>query len=245
MQRRLMCALVIAGIGLRIAQWLAEQPIWHDEWYLLHNVEQKNAHQLMGPLQKEQGAPPLFLLTLRGVYLLFGESRIALRAPALVAGSISLILFAIIAWKSIGSTPSLLIVAIRAFSDRMIWHAAEIKPYSVDVFFACEILFCAIVLRPRWRLACLAICGAVGMWASYATPFVFFGAMIALIPQKRTQWIGWLLAASVGAASFAAMYFLVARHQQTAGLTSSWIDDFVPWVKPLWLVPVAWAAKML
>ena len=58
---RLMLVAVVLGIGLRLRQYLAQQPYWHDEAMLVLNIFDKDASGLLGPLDSAQAAPPGFM----------------------------------------------------------------------------------------------------------------------------------------------------------------------------------------
>jgi hypothetical protein len=244
---RALVVAVVAGILFRLAQWLSGHPVWHDEWMLLWNVEHKTAAELMGRLEMNQGAPPLYLLMLRGLYVVFGESQIALRLPAVVAGSGALVVMGLLCRRLVGGPGAVLAVAAMALSDRMIWHAAEIKPYSIDVLVALSLAYAAVTLSGMSRVVALAGIAAVGMWVSYATVFAFAGVMLAMVPDVRRDWRGtlrWLACCAVAGASFLAVYFLVARGQRTAHLEAAWEHEYVPWGQA-WLIPFWFVRRTL
>ena len=78
-------ALVILSIGCRVRLSWVSQSFWYDESYLLLNIQSKNYSELIGRLDHQQAAPPIFLWTLRVLYLRFGLSEWALRLPAAIA----------------------------------------------------------------------------------------------------------------------------------------------------------------
>ena len=69
---------VIAGIALRLVQYLWRRSFWHDEAYQVLNVMTLPYRQLVGSLPHAQSAPPLFLRT--GPPLIGG--RRCVRAPS-------------------------------------------------------------------------------------------------------------------------------------------------------------------
>src|SRR6478609_608594 len=78
-QRALLLLVVIGGIVCRIAQYLANPSLWHDEALVVLNVMDKSATQLFGQLDYAQAAPPLFLLAERGLWLATHNPDYALR----------------------------------------------------------------------------------------------------------------------------------------------------------------------
>ena len=66
----------------------------------LLNVFGKHAQELLGPLNDEQAAPPLFLLLLRGLYVAGGRAEWLMRMPAFIAGLLALSLAALFSTRS-------------------------------------------------------------------------------------------------------------------------------------------------
>lgn len=249
--RWLMPAIVLAGVICRVAQYLSNRSYWEDESFIVINLKYKTARELMGQLADlgpAQAAPPLWLLFQRAIVLLFGTNEFALRALALVAGVVGLLLMAVLARRVLPPLAAVFAVAIYAFSDRLIWHATEVKPYSIDAFFATLLLFIAIGVNrpPIIRLLLASLVAAVGVWWSYPVVFVYAGVSLALLPAI---WAGPNrgrgLAAFVGGgamivASFAVVFFTIIRDQDHSDLHEYW-DKYLPnYDKPLsipfWLI---------
>jgi len=93
-----------------------------------------------GKLLHHEAAPPLFLVLEKLSVRVFGDSELALRGPVLILGCLSLALFAQAAPRILSSWPATLAVGLFAFSDRLIWHAIEAKPYAVDVLVAVTVI---------------------------------------------------------------------------------------------------------
>lgn len=199
-------AAVLVGVGLRMAQYGANVPLWHDEATLVFNIVEKDAAELMGPLDAypdaPQASPPLFLLTERGVYERWGESRLALRALPLLSGVLALGAFALLARRMFSPATAVFLALLFALSDHLIWHATEVKQYSGDVLVACVLLLMALRRPPQAggspaagprgredadagaaigpvRFALCALLASMCMWFSHATVFVFAGIGLA------------------------------------------------------------------
>src|SRR5205085_12273531 len=78
-QRALLLLVVLVGILCRVAQYMANPSLWHDEALVALNVMDRSAGQLLGPLDYAQAAPPLFLLAERGMWVITGNPDFALR----------------------------------------------------------------------------------------------------------------------------------------------------------------------
>jgi len=247
----LLAAAILLGVGLRLKHYFARHAYWHDEASLVLNIFEKNAKQLLGPLDLAQAAAPGFLLLERGVYVLLGRSELAMRLPPLLASLAGIAIFSWLAWRLLasgnergGSRIALLVIVLWSCAERLIWHAAEAKQYSIDVLVALTLL--AVALREdrneTARLVTCAAIAAVAVWFSHATAFVFGGVSLALLPamirsQRGRGMVTWMAANALFGVSFLALYFASVRNQQVNALYEYWAAGFVDFSKP-WIIPV-------
>ena len=106
--------LLSAGILLRFIGYLESGSLWFDEAMLALNVVEKNFIELLGPLEFQQIAPPLFLVLAKSATIVFGENEFALRLIPLLASLLSLIVFYLLLKRAFG--PALLIVPLGLFA---------------------------------------------------------------------------------------------------------------------------------
>ncbi len=85
--------LFLAGILLRLRQYLTGRSLWADEAMLALNIVNRNFGELLKPLDYDQGAPLGFLLVEKLFNLLLGRSEYALRLLPFLLGLLSLWLF--------------------------------------------------------------------------------------------------------------------------------------------------------
>jgi hypothetical protein len=247
----LLAAAIVLGVGLRLKHYFARNAYWHDEASLVLNIFEKTATELMGPLSSAQAAAPGFLLLERGVYVLLGRSELAMRLPPLLASMAGIALFALLAWRVFGErAPSvaLLLIVLWGCSERLIWHAAEAKQYSVDVLVSLALL--SVALRQTrshvHRLITSAAIASVAIWFSHPTAFVFGGISLALVPsmwRTRRDLLTWLACNALFGVSFIALYFASVRNQQVAALYQYWAPQFVDFSRP-WSIP-GWFLRQL
>ena len=241
-----MTAIVLLGAGLRLAQYASRQSYWNDEASLVLNIFDHTARELLGPLTFDQAAPPLFLLAMRGVYVLLGRGEYAMRLLPLLLSIGALVLFARLARLTLPPALAAVALAMFAVSNHLITHAAEAKQYSGDVFVATLLLLLAIdgapVVPAHKRLERVALAAAVAVWFSHPAAFVFGGIAMALgwsaLRERRVHVARIMLAIAAPALSFLALYIISIRHQQSQMLFNYWADKFVPvaWTAPAWLV---------
>lgn len=159
--------VTLAGVALRVEQYLHGRSLWFDEALLALNVIHRPLQRLLTePLAYQQGAPPGFLAIQRLVVAQFGSSERMLRLVPMVGGCLTLVVFARLAHRLLSRPAALLATALAAFSPFLVYYAAESKQYSTDVLFTVVILDLAVVLllrRPGPLQACIfGMAGAVG-----------------------------------------------------------------------------------
>jgi hypothetical protein len=131
-------------------------------------------------------------------------------------------------------------VGLCAACHHAVSHGAEVKPYALDLLVAEAVMLAAATLllpgvSSRWRQAgawALALAALAGPWLSYPSAFVLGAAVAALVVGWRTRRdLSLGRAAAVvsvlACASGLALWWTVARHQQTRFL-QQWWGDFFP-----------------
>ncbi|MDB5297390.1 MAG: hypothetical protein JWO31_3373 [Phycisphaerales bacterium] len=257
--RLTLLALMLAGVVARVAQYLSRRSFWEDESFLVLNLRDKTASELMGRLAHHQAAPPLFLLVERAAAWAWGASELGLRLLPLAAGLASLLLIARVARALAAAGPGrpaanyavLATVGLFALSDRLIWRASEVKPYGGDALVALVLTATALAGAGRTsasvRLTQTGGAAAGLVWFSFPAVFAFAGLSLALLPAVvrpaavdpaagRRLLRGVLIFAACNllvAASFLVLYVTVARHQQSAELEEFWAEHFADLTRPL------------
>ncbi len=245
--------IILFGIGLRASKYLPDFSMRGDELAVTLNLLHRSAIDLITkPLDYEQAAPFGFILLIKALLTIFGQSEYVLRLVAFAAGCISLFLMQSLLAKSIGRYGSLFALAAFAVSNYLIYYSAEIKPYSSDV------LLCLILLLVFHRqlskeagpkdFIVLAASGMLALCFSYPMIFVLAGMGIALCihfwkDKQRLLWTA--LAGILWIGTFLALYFLLLRHQtQDSYLITFWgnLLSFMP--MPPWK-DLAWFPKAL
>ncbi|MGZ9235761.1 MAG: hypothetical protein ACXW4E_09570, partial [Anaerolineales bacterium] len=247
--------IVIIGFGLilRASKYLPAFSMRGDELAVTLNLINRSAIDLITqPLDYEQAAPFGFVLLVKTLMTLFGQSEYVLRLTAFVAGCVSLILLQNLLSKTMGIYGNIFALAAFAFGNYLIYYSAELKQYSSDV------LLCVLLLLAFHRhlsketntadFVLLAALGTLALCFSYPALFVIAGIGITLFvhywtDQRRLLWIG-----SVGViwtVTFLAIYFLLLRHQtQDPYLITFW-DNLLsfmpmpPWRELSWFPKAA------
>jgi hypothetical protein len=228
-------ALLLLGTALRLRHYLAAPSFWFDEAFLLLNIVERGPTGLMGPLGHQQAAPPLYMWTLRALYVAFGCSEWSMRLPAL-AGGIAMVWLAL-PWarQHLGRAGTFCLLALAATSVHGLQHADEVKPYALDAMWSLLILYIGQRALPsngsRADSACLIGLAMLGPWVSFPSVFALFGVGIAWLVEvcrrrERISALGLVLFGLLGAGSCFLFWRLVGRHQHTRDLTTWWNDAF-------------------
>jgi len=185
-------ALVIFGAALRIYAYAGNPSLWLDEAALAQNIIGRSFAGLLAPLDRQQVAPLGFLWLEKAAVSLFGTSEYALRLVPLLASIAALPLFAIVARRLLEPIAALFALALFATATPLVYFAAEMKQYSLDV--AVVLALFALAFSPagaadtssraraisRRRLATLAIAGTIAPWLSQPSVFVLGGVALYL-----------------------------------------------------------------
>lgn len=236
---------IIAGCGCRVAQYLSRQSFWRDESALLLNVMRYGAGELPRRTLDAvpnftQAAPPLFLLALKGLVNRFGPDEYATRFLPMLAGVLSVPLFAWACWRLLPPAGAAWAVWFFAVSDNLIFQSANAKPYSGDVLFT-VLLLCLFAYSRRGltatgQLALAALVTGILIWASYPTVFVFAAVSLTLLPRiarERGGVVKYLVIHVPVIISLALVYWFCMRVQRDVHLDDMWRDKFVDYSAPL------------
>jgi hypothetical protein len=237
--------VAVVGCALRLYHYLRNPSVWHDEAALIVNVLDKSFTQLLGPLRWNEAGPPLFLWAERAVALLLGDSTFTLRLLPLLASCASVLLFTASVRRMLSSQAKLWAVLLFACSDRLLWHACEAKPYSVDVFLATGVLF-TISRIYDWPIAgqllVWTLLSPVMIFTSFPACFLIGALFLLYLPllTRKVSWRLWWLYAGwmiITLTCFLLLYFGPIQTQRNAAMDECWTLHFPEWSRP-WTLPV-------
>lgn len=246
-------AVIVFGIVLRASKYLPAFSLRGDELALARNLFNRSPIDLITtPLGGEQAAPFGFVLIVKVLMMVFGQSEYVLRLVAFAAGCISVLLMQNLLSKTNGTYGNIFALAAFVFGSNLIYYSAEFKQYSSDV------LLCLILLLVFYQhisketiakdFVKLAVLGILALCLSYPATFVIAGVGIALFlhywrDKQKLLWITLTGMAWVG--TFLALYFLLLRYQtQDTYLITFWDNllSFMP--MPPWR-DIVWFPKAL
>jgi uncharacterized membrane protein len=222
--------ILLAGVALRLYQYLTGRSLWLDESQLALNIERHGvAHLLTQKLDLNQGAPAGFLLIEKLATDAFGKSEYALRAFPLLCGLVAIVLFVVLARRTLSSPAVLIAGSFFAVSGPMIYYSSEVKQYATDTMAAIAIaIMSATLLEGSVRLRraiVLGLLGAVLVEVSFAAVITAaaMGAVVlavAAASRRRVRLVAVLPTLALwGGASvvFLLSYVTTLRGYQLAG----------------------------
>ncbi|MFH1519878.1 MAG: hypothetical protein ABIE75_04850 [Candidatus Omnitrophota bacterium] len=138
-------------IFLCFLHYFSARPLWLDEISVFKNIETFKPAQLLGPLERSQAFPRVYLIIVKIFSRMFNYSILSLRFFSLIS-----MLGAFFIWKKLykdslsNQWQFLLVLFSFASSYAFSYYAAELKPYSLDVLVVG--IFCLYFIHQR-RLA--------------------------------------------------------------------------------------------
>ncbi len=260
--RRLFLGVLLVGVAWRILRYALGFPIWGDEAFVAVNFVVRDFRSLFDPLLYGQIVPLGFswleLLASRAL----GFSEWALRLVPFLTGLVSLGLFAWFAARFVDGPAAWLAAGIFAVSYYPIRHAAEVKPYALDLLVSLllTVVGWRLLADPRRRGAWVALVLLVALapWLSYTSLFVA-GSLALLLAWRAWRergrggaWPGVAAVVVVLGLSAGLMVLTYALPHAAAAARLKQIDMWTqafpplsePWKLPLWLL-VIHAGQML
>lgn len=234
--RRWLSVLVIAGIGLRARELFHQRALWRDEASLVFNLRHRGVLGFTTTLDHDQGAPPGFFVLAQTVGRWLGGSESAYRAVPFVASCAVLVLAAALSRRHLSAISGLTAVALLAFSTTLVYYAAEVKQYPVDVALALLMVWIVDSANRRswcrrwWTATVLA--GVLVIFTTYAATFFLpVLGIVATVARRRDRRARALLlgCGAIWAAVWIGSYLTWTRHlNDNDFLREFWEAGFLP-----------------
>lgn len=228
--------ILILGAAVRVAVWLQNRALFHDEANLALNFCEKSFLDFLQPLGYDQFAPPLFSMVEKCSVLCLGNQEYALRLFPLLCGLASIPLFYGLARRLMSNVWVLLAsVWLFSFSEILLRYATEGKQYGCDVLIALLLVRLALWQNDRpFRAIPAAIAGMTAIWLSMPAIFVLLGIGLYYLfdfwQQKNKRAFGSaLLATGCWVISFGIYYWMLLKpSQESQNLVASHSPWFLP-----------------
>jgi hypothetical protein len=236
-------AVFLIGIGLRVARFLQNRPLWVDEAKLALAIGRSNVVGLMNPLDYNQVAPILYLWVVKAATVLFGMHEWTLRLPSLIAGIAMLWVMWLLSRRLLSEVGALMCVALAATAPLLVAYSAEAKPYQLDACATAILLLLALPLfkhdDSRRRVA-LGVAGVAAI--GFSLPAVFtlgaIGSVLLIFAWRHRS-----VRAALTTCAWAILWvivFLLQRRLLSSDLTTApkmesfWRDVMIRFGEPGW-----------
>ena len=227
LEQILRCFIVAVSIWyvfLCLAAYVYQRPMWNDEICVMRSVTTFNAKQMFNePLSSLQVFPRVYLFFIQQFSKLFDFHLLALRFFPFVCMLSAFFVWIYLAKKQIASLMGLLtFVLCWAASVPLIYYAAELKQYSMDVLVSGICLLC---LYRGFNLVWYAL--PLVLFISY--PSLFWMPLLGwnLIQYGRStgKWHPLAIFTSIGLAVAGTVYCIDIRN--TDKIAQYWQDYFI------------------
>ncbi len=188
-----LCLFIVYGIAITFFEL---KPFWLDEWFIIHNLKNKTAAQLWGPLEMLQQFPRLYLQIVKLVTEPFNFSYTSLHMPSLVVHSIGLVFCYRLSKRLFNQQVRyrFLWILIYASFSTSVHYFVQVKQYTMDMLMAlvaiwqlAETLEATNLSRARYTLLC--ILSLVVPYFSYTYPICYAPVVLIFLlsaPNKKT-----------------------------------------------------------
>jgi len=166
----------LLGCVLRLKIFLDNPSFWFDESALGYNVLNLNYKYFFGILHLQQVAPPLFLVLSKFIINLIGASDIHLRLLPFIFGNLSMILFLMLLKQNFKNRLTILSgLILFCLNIQLIKYSIEFKPYIIEVFVSCIMLYLLCKFDWDWSYKKLFF---IGVGLSILPWFAFVSAIM-------------------------------------------------------------------
>ena len=221
--RTVTVVILLLGALLRVAMFLADDSLWHDEAMLAINLVERDYAGLAEPLHYGQVAPIGYLMAEKFVINTFGESERSLRLISLLSGLACLPVFLLLARRLLYPRAAILALLLFALSEPFIYYSVELKPYGIDALLAMLLVWSAArVIQNGYTVGdgvIFSVIAVAGLPFSYTQVFMIavVGAVLVLAAVKQRKMSGAVMLA-VGCAIGAGLFLLLkSKFMQESG----------------------------
>lgn len=213
--------ITVMGVGFYLVNFLGGKTLWLDEAMLALNLRHLSWAELAGKLDYNQLAPIGWLYLQKALYDQTGNLEYGLRVTSFAAAAGALVIFRSLAFRVLDDVGALSAVLLYALLGAIVRYAAEVKPYTVDLFLAVAAMAAAAALmrqHGRWAWIAFAAIGLVTVLFSFAAVYVLAGCAAAvflfMLGHRRFRDVAAVVGiAVVWLAVFLALFLKVYRPQ--------------------------------
>lgn len=238
LNRKLLLGVITLFVSVCFMHYFSPRGLWLDEGLTFNSIRDFSYARIFGELQTIQAFPRVYLCMVKALSQNFGYHVWSLRFFSLI-----FMLGAFVVWLKLYreniENSWLILLALLAWASayRVTYYAAELKPYSMDVFSVALIVWFlhyqaqAVGKSPTRNIYWLVILLPMLIFFSYAAVFVFWmvcwNFLIMSVKDKKF-WPVFALSTFVSIACLATLYMIDLRYSANLkGMHSYWQSYFV------------------
>jgi hypothetical protein len=233
----MIAAITIMGSFPAIRHYLSNRALWADEAALALNIMGRDFTQLIAPLDHSQIAPIGFLWLTESATRLFGsaDERVLRLLPLLATLPLCALTY-LTAMIARGRMAAIIASVLTVLSPSVIYYAAELKPYSLDMCATATLLWLAArsIEDPLSRRRTTQFTAAAAVLVIFSFPAILVSAsllsVVAFSHYRATRQVNRLLVlTSIPlATSTVVVYFLTRPSPETAQFMGDyWTNAFL------------------
>jgi uncharacterized membrane protein len=187
-------AATVVGLLLRLYR-LGAQSLWVDE-AATYLSSVGSPVWVATQTQVDGSVPPLYFLLVNAA-MRFGDGEVAVRAPSVIFGVLSIPLLFVVVRRWAGDAVAALSAALLAVAPFHVWYSQEARAYVVLVFLALGAIWALQTAFDRpgaWRpRAAFAVLAATAFYChTLGLALVAVGAALVAIYEPPARWPGWV-----------------------------------------------------
>jgi hypothetical protein len=230
-------ALLAAGVLLSLFQFLYNRSLWADEAMLALNIIQRNAFELLQPLDYEQVAPILFLQIEKLFSTILPNTEYGLRIFPLLCFWASIYFFYKIVKIQLNNTYAIIIaLSLFVFNGILIYYSSEIKQYMTDVLVLLTLFYLVQkdYKKEKNKFYIMGIVGALAIFLSNVAPIILLTCGLCLLYDeffitKRRRIMPLSVVFVVWLGVFLVYYiFFIYEHPLKESMIGMWERAFLP-----------------
>ncbi len=221
----LLFAFIILAVAVRIAIFFQQRDLFIDEANVARNLYEKSYIELMGVLDYEQYATPIFLWFSKLSTDVFGFNELSLRLFPFICSILSVILLVYLISLLLDKKNAIYPLALFAGGFIFLHYSTELKQYSSDFLVSMILLIAALKTSRRTInlsfVLLWIILGSLAVWLSMPSVFIlfsigFFWSIRAYFLQNYKDLAAYLIAPTIWLVQFALYYFLLLKDQASS-----------------------------
>ena len=231
--------ILLSGVIISLFQFVYNRSLEVDESMLALNIINRNAFELLIPLDLNQVAPILFLLLEKLFSILIPNSEYGLRLLPLLSFWLSIFFFYKILKKVVKNHYTIIFaLSLFVFNSTFLFYSSQVKQYMSDVFVLTSIYYFTLKTynKEQNKYLILGILGGLSIFLSNISPIVLFSIGVYLLyyyfTGQRKHFISILSVSLFWAFTFLLYYYyFVYAHPSRGAMTSYWskvIPSFMP-----------------